>query len=84
LKWFGHVERMGAKKLAKRSDVPNVKGKGGEEDVESDGRTALREIWISGRKKVDGNHSNLIPDDRDAKSRTTTVSATDVHKLATD
>ena len=28
--------------------------------------------------------ANLIPDDRDAKSRTTTVNAADVHKMGTD
>ena len=36
---------MGDEKLAKRSDAQKVEAKGGEEDRECDGRTALREIW---------------------------------------
>ena len=39
------MERMGAEKLAKRSDAQKVDGKRGEEDRECDGRSALREIW---------------------------------------
>ena len=42
LKWAGHVERMGDDNIdSKRSDV---EGKGGEEDRECDGRTALRDL----------------------------------------
>ena len=39
------MERMGDETLAKRSDAQKVEGKGGKEDRECDGRTALREIW---------------------------------------
>ena len=37
--------RMADETLAKRSDALKMEGKGGEEDRECDGRTALREIW---------------------------------------
>ena len=43
--WAGHVERIGDEKFAKRGDAQNVEGKGGVEEGECDGRTALREIW---------------------------------------
>ena len=36
---------MGDEKLAERADAQKVEGKGGQEDQECDGRTALREIW---------------------------------------
>ena len=45
LKWAICFERMEDGKLAKRSDAHKEEGKGGEEDQECDGRTALREIW---------------------------------------
>ena len=35
--WAGYVERMGNKKLAKRTDAQKVKGKGTEEDRIFDG-----------------------------------------------
>ena len=40
LKLAGHVERLGDQKLAKRSVVQDVEGKGIEENRECDGRTA--------------------------------------------
>ena len=39
------MERMGDEKLTKRANAQKVEGKGGEEDRECTGRTALREIW---------------------------------------
>ena len=36
--------KNGRRKIDKRSDAQKVEGKGGEEDRECDGRTALREI----------------------------------------
>jgi len=45
LKWAYHVERMGDEKLANRAGAQKVDGKGGEEESECDGRTALQETW---------------------------------------
>ena len=40
-KWTGHVERMKDEQLAERADAQKVEGKGGDDDQECDGRTAL-------------------------------------------
>ena len=45
LKWAIHVEGTGDEKLVKRSDVQKVEGKGGGENWDWDGRTALEDIW---------------------------------------
>ena len=45
------MERMGDEIMAKRSDAQTVEGKGGEEDGECDGRTALREIRTEWEEK---------------------------------
>ena len=39
------METMRDEKLAKRSDAQKVAEKGGNEDRECDGRTALRDVW---------------------------------------
>ena len=39
------MERMEEEKLANRSDAQKVEKKGGEEDRECHGKTALRKIW---------------------------------------
>ena len=51
LNWVGHVERIRRWKLAERSDAQEVEGKGGEENRECDGKTALREIWKEWEEK---------------------------------
>ena len=39
------MERIGDDKFAMRADAQKVEGKGGEDDRDCDGRSALREIW---------------------------------------
>ena len=43
--WAGNVETMGDEKLAMRTDVQKVKGKGRREDRTCDGMMALGGIW---------------------------------------
>ena len=48
---------MKNEKQVKRSDAQNVEGKGGEEDRECDGRTALRRSGKSGRRTENNSKS---------------------------
>ena len=66
LKWVGHVERMGDEKWQR--EAQKVDGKGGEEDRECDGRTALREMCHEWEENIE-QHKELETGDRERSER---------------
>ncbi len=54
LRWAGLVEKMGEERMAKRADARRLEGKGGEEELDCDGKTMEKEIlkdWEKGGKR---------------------------------
>ena len=44
LRWAGLVEKMGEERMAKRADAQRLEGKGGEEELDCDGKTGKRDF----------------------------------------